>query len=200
VATSRSKVNSALRSLLSKRPGYMAALGTIDRLEEKMPFEGDDRGAILVSVALLEQVLEDAILVRCMSAFEKKPLRDTLFSGNPESSGAVNTLAGKIVLAHALGVFGPMAKEDLDRLRRIRNVAAHAKTKLTFESTAIKKAVSSFNLLSDGKLKSPRTKTSKGKFLAVVGISMIFLTHTTRKLRQRRSRPRLGPKNAFFYD
>ncbi|NGX97654.1 MAG: hypothetical protein G4V63_21340 [Candidatus Afipia apatlaquensis] len=194
-------MNAALRSLLSKRRGAGIAFQTIDNFESGKSSKNDDRGIILVSVALFEQLLEDAILIRCLKSFEKGALRDSLFSGNPEAGGAVSSLAGKIILGHALRLYGPQAKEDFDRLRRIRNVAAHSKARLTFNSPAIKDAVASFNLLSGGKFEGPRTKTAKGKFLTTCGVSMIFLSVIkTRMRRMRTYRPRLGPKNAFFYD
>jgi hypothetical protein len=201
MAPSRSKINAALRSLLAKRPRPLTALATIDRFDRDNQSTDYARGVILVSAALAEQLLEEAILTRCLKKFTKPPYRDVLFSGDPESGGAVTTFAAKITLGHALGLYGNLAREDFDRLRRVRNVAAHAKTKLTFESPAIKNAVQSLHILGEayGNVgKSRRARTTKAKFLASCAMSMIFLYFTVRN--SRRFRPRLGPKRAFFYD
>jgi hypothetical protein len=204
MSLSRSKINAALRSLLSKRTRSMTALSTIDRFQSGETVEGDDRGIILVSVALIEQELEELILTGCLKEFSKLPHRNRLFSGDSEVGGAVTTFAAKITLGHALGLYGDKAREDLDRLRRIRNVAAHSKTRLTFNTPAIRTALASFNMISpDSSLssirKSPRSKGPKGKFLAVCGMFMIYLHVQAKK--NRRFRPRLTIKNkqVFFY-
>jgi hypothetical protein len=194
--------SATLTRLLTRRPRALTALGTIDRFEADK-LAKDDRGTILVSVALVEQLIEDAILAKCLKKFDNKPYRDRLFSGTPELGGAVTTLSGKITLAHALGIFGPLAREDLDRLRKIRNAAAHAKTSLRFNSRVIKDAVSFFHVLGPTGLgigKTARTNTPRGKFLSACGFYMIFLYVVAK--RSRRYRPkkkRRDARKSFFY-
>jgi hypothetical protein len=176
MASTRSKINAALRSLLGKRRGQNAIISIIDKYERQMPPYKDDREMVLLCTALVEQTLESAILASCLARFEKSSDRDRLFGGDPESGGAVSTFAGKIILGQALGLYGEYLKDDLDRLRRIRNVFAHAKTKLTLETSAIKNALS-FNLF-DPNLSGfagARTSTPRGRFLGVAGLSVIHL-------------------------
>jgi hypothetical protein len=197
---SRSKIDAALRSILAKRPRSLTALTTIDRFETGTPVEGDDRGVVLVAVALVEQLLEDAILCRCVRQYEEQPLRDKLFGGTPESGGALTTFAAKITMGHALGLYGNHVRQDLDRLRKIRNVFAHAKTKLSFTSPAIKDALV-FNLYDPALTKlgsAKRAKTPKGKFLGVAAISMIHLNLTRGGALRSRARPKVRRPHIYF--
>lgn len=198
MASSHSKVNAALRSLLAKRPKSLTALGIVDRFEAGSPLEpGDDRGVVLVSTALVEQLLEDAILVHCLKSYESPPDRDRLFGGDPATGNAVGSLHAKIILGNALGLYGPNFRDDLDRLRRIRNVFAHAKMPLSLKSQAIKGALE-FRLLDPNySTWKARAKGPRGKFINFVGISMIFLY--TIASRNRRYRPRARPNRTFFY-
>lgn len=196
---SRSQVNRSLRSLIAKRRLPMTAFHIIDKFEADAASQENDWGVVLVSVALVEQFLEDAILVHCLKSFEKPPNRDRLFGGDPATGGAVNSFAGKITLGHALGIYGENFRSDLDRLRRIRNAFAHAKGHIGFKSKAIRNAVM-FNIFDpkfDFISPSQRTDSPKKMFVGAVGISMIFLYTMTNK--NRRYRPRARPNKTFFY-
>lgn len=196
---SRSQINRSLRSLIARRPLPMTALGIIDKFEADAASQENDRGVVLVTVALVEQFLEDAILVYCLKSFEKPPNRDRLFGDDPATGGAVISFAGKITLGHALGIYGENFRSDLDRLRRIRNAFAHAKSHIGFKSKAIRDAVA-FNIFDpkfDFMPTGPRTDTPKKMFLGAASISMIFLY--TMANRKRRYRPRARPTKSFFY-
>jgi hypothetical protein len=121
----------SLKDLSSYKPRGLQALATIDKISKK-PFNSlDERGDVLIAVSLVEQLLEEVILARCIKTFESSPWRSRLFGGGYSS------LAAKIVLGHALGLYGQRFKEDLDRLREIRNVFAHSRVDLTLKSPAI---------------------------------------------------------------
>jgi hypothetical protein len=195
LAHPRHKVNATLQSLLAKRPSSLSALGTIDRFEAELPTSKDDRGMALVSAALVEQLLEDAILVHCLKEFEEPRWRGRLFGAGNE--GAVVTgFYAKIMLGHALGIYGTALREDLDR---IRNVFAHTKVPLSFRSKAISRACE-FHMF-DSKLQaigpSQRTNTPPKRFLGAVAISMIVLHSVTNK--RRRYRPRARPNKTWVY-
>lgn len=194
----KSKVDASLRSLLAKRPGWMTSLRTIDQFERERPPFTDDRAMVLLCVALIEQALEDAILARCTKYYDEPPGRDRLFGGDP-GSGAINSLSAKITIAHAMHLYGDYLRDDLSRLRRIRNVFAHAKTRLSLDSPPIADALH-FNLLDPALPRNfagaERTTTNRGKFLAVCGLSLIHFYRLVRITK--RHRPRLIKKGAVF--
>jgi len=138
LANARSKVNASLQQLLSKKPTSLTAMGTLDRFEKELPTTTDHRAMVLVSTAIVEQLLEEAILVHCTKPFAKE-LRGKLFGGDAEGA-AISGFYGKIILGRALGIYGKAFQEDLDRLRRIRNVFAHAAKPLSFNSRGLKDA------------------------------------------------------------
>lgn len=92
----------------------------------------DDRSLAIVTGANVEKSLEDHIARRMqkLSAEELKALF--------EAEGApLGTFSAKIKVGHAFGVFGRSTKADLETVRRLRNVFAHARKPVSFISPAI---------------------------------------------------------------
>jgi hypothetical protein len=198
VALSRSKVNSALSKLLAKRPRPLTAIGTLDQFEAALPSSTDDRGMALVSSAIIEQLVEEAVLSYCTKKFEKD-WRQRLFGSGPDGQ-AVQGFYGKIMLGHALGIYNTAFFEDLDRIRRIRNVFAHARMPLTFKSKSLQDACA-FHVL-DPRLtdfgKAERSRGSPQKaFLAAVSLMSIVLYTLANK--NRRYRPRAKKNKSWVY-
>lgn len=81
--------------------------------------DAPDRTMAIVSSALLETVLEDAIVTRLRPMSNTH--RDRLFEGEAGFAG----FAAKINLGFSLGLYGPKTKTDLDNIRKIRNQFAH---------------------------------------------------------------------------
>ena len=196
MAQSRSKIDASLRSLVAKRPGWMAAFRTIDRFEQEKPPFTDDRAMVLLCVAVVEQALEEAILARCQRLYDDPPGRDKLFGSD---GGAIAALSAKITTAHAMGLFGAYLRDDLTRLRHIRNTFAHARTRLSLASPPIAAALE-FNL-SDPNLPhnfkgAERMSTPRGMFLAACGLCMIHLYRVVKV--SRRHRPRTTRNGSVF--
>ncbi len=127
---SRSNALKAAKSLLSKRPDAGTMIKTVLSFQvavDKM--ETDDRALALVVGAIVEQSLETAILSHCIQITPKE-----LFGDIQE---APVTFATKINLGYALGIYGKETKNDLNNIRMIRNVFAHTKTDIDFESFEI---------------------------------------------------------------
>jgi hypothetical protein len=98
-----------------------------------------DRATALVLGAILEQGLELAILSHCVVGWntpEAEAEQKKLFSGGED--GPMN-FAVKIRLAYALGVYGPITRDDLDMMRNIRNLFAHDRGHLTFDDDVASK-------------------------------------------------------------
>ena len=130
---SRRKINLSLRKLLERRSRSWTALRTLDKFEAEIESSTDDRGLVLITTAIVEQFLEEAILVHCTRKFDRD-WRERLFGG------AVQGFHGKILLGHALGLYNTAFYEDLDRIRAIRNVFAHARIPLKLHSKSLKEA------------------------------------------------------------
>lgn len=94
--------------------------------------EGEnDRAAILVGGTALEHALELAIEGRL-----REPQTDgehrILFN---EPEGILGTFSQKIWAAYFLKIIGPTVRQDIDVIRKIRNVAAHNLDPVSFENT-----------------------------------------------------------------
>ena len=62
-------------------------------------------------------------------------MRVELFGG--DRPGAINGFYGKIILGHALGAYTKAFKDDLDRVRHIRDAFAHAKGEISFQTKEV---------------------------------------------------------------
>lgn len=104
---------------------------------------GPDRLAIIMGTALLDRTLEQALL----SVMEQDHNRDNAKSKtyreqmfDPEKGSApLASMAAKTRLAHALGVFGPITREDLLKISRIRNLFAHSAMLFPFQTPEVSK-------------------------------------------------------------
>jgi hypothetical protein len=59
----------------------------------------------------------------------------------------LSTFYGRIMVGHAIGIYGMMVREELDVIRRVRNVFAHAMRPLSFSHPFIAKEVRSLRPL-----------------------------------------------------
>lgn len=129
-AAKRSRAS--LRSLIAATPDdKLSAFLALD--------EAHDYTVALVGASLLDQGLEDA-LTSWLDPLSKQD-SEGLFSETV--SGPLATFSAKIRLASALKIFGPETRDDLNTIRGIRNVFAHAKGPISFEAEPIKEAVES---------------------------------------------------------
>ena len=99
---------------------------------EGEPKEGhsfNDRSSTLVVCAILEQFLETAL----SSHFEVSE-DDAKQIFVEDKGGPLSSLANKITMGYALGLYGPQMRSDLQIIRRIRNAFAHSKVNFDFET------------------------------------------------------------------
>jgi DNA-binding MltR family transcriptional regulator len=94
-------------------------------------YPGDDRSHAIVAAALLEQALETALLTHFR--VEETEAR-TLFA---DQEGSISTFAIKIKLAYALGIIDPLIRTELTHIKNIRNVFAHTRASVTFQTPEI---------------------------------------------------------------
>ncbi|MCG8375871.1 MAG: hypothetical protein MI702_05275 [Chlorobiales bacterium] len=86
---------------------------------EQMSSESD-RGSVIVSVALLDEILSNMLKERLAPSLEKSDeLFDSAFS-------PFSTFSAKIDLAYRIGLLRPSIRSSLHLLRKVRNNFAHA--------------------------------------------------------------------------
>lgn len=125
----------SLKKLTKRRPTREELL-ELNRKLSKL----DDHAASIVAATLVETALEDCILskLRPLSAVE----RAELFDGD----GPIATFAAKVKLGYALSLYGPPARDDLMRIKNIRNAFAHARTLITFDTPEIATTCTQLNV------------------------------------------------------
>jgi DNA-binding MltR family transcriptional regulator len=90
-----------------------------------------DRAAAILLVAQVERFLEMAIIGRL--ARRDETTVDTLVTRD----GPLSTFSAKIRLAYAMRIIEDIERDDLDKIREIRNLFAHAMRPVTFNSDAV---------------------------------------------------------------
>jgi DNA-binding MltR family transcriptional regulator len=91
-----------------------------------------DRGAAIISGAILEEYLTNALKRRLILTGK---LKDALFSF--DKNGALADFAQKIDIGYAVGILKPEVREDLHNVRRIRNRFAHTIAPIDFQDSKI---------------------------------------------------------------
>src|ERR1700730_9248824 len=102
----------------------------IDALKEIE--EAPDRVAAIVGAALVEDALRWALnsfFLLQISDIEERELF--------ENDGVLSSFHAKILMGFALGLFGTAARNDLVRIKNIRNAFAHAPRPLSFDTPEI---------------------------------------------------------------
>jgi hypothetical protein len=98
--------------------------------QEEAGAEKGHRGAAILRATDVENALRKSIR-RWLNLGPK--MRDELFGSN----GPGGTFTNKIIIAHALGIFGDKTRQNLDIIRTIRNAFAHAAHPIRFDDPDI---------------------------------------------------------------
>ena len=146
-----------------------------------------DRGCILVGASVLEESLKDVLEITfSQDAHVVKHAVVPLFG----SLGPLSTFSSKIKLAYSLGIIERWCFDDLEKIRKIRNAAAHEYSSKTFENqdvikitctlTGADRAVSAFPKIekirssADAKNEKVDTKTTKLNQISKERVRFIF--------------------------
>src|ERR1700747_15771 len=105
-------------------------------------FDSPDWPTCLMAITFLEQILENCLNVKFDSKLTKTE-RAELFSGY----GALSTFSSKILIGYALNLFSKEAKNDLNKLKFIRNEAAHRTNEFSFSLEVISRTCSQLQLV-----------------------------------------------------
>jgi DNA-binding MltR family transcriptional regulator len=104
-----------------------------DQILKELEAESD-RGCILVAASALDVFLEELLKTRLVAdQHTLKYAVRALF----EPMGPLATFSAKIKLAYGLGLISRTDFTDLEKIRRIRNIASHEYSAMTFESQEI---------------------------------------------------------------
>lgn len=112
--------------------------------ETKMISEGiynteSDRAAALIAGTFAENSLEAMIRIRLVNLSAEK--MEELFG----VEGSLGRFSDKIRIAYAFGVIDPMVRNDLDRIREIRNTFAHSLVPVHFLTPSVEQACAGFH-------------------------------------------------------
>lgn len=105
---------------------------------EQMKPDTNHRGACLMYAANVETALDSAI---------QQMLRLDEHSRLLEDENFFSSFYRKIELGHALRIYGPLTKSNLDTMRHVRNAFAHAKIPLTFDTPEVAAVCAQFTIL-----------------------------------------------------
>ena len=142
---------------------------------EKSP----DRVAAIVAAAIVEDALRwslNSFLILQISEQEERELF--------ENDGILSSFHAKILMGFALGLFGEAARNDLIKIKNIRNAFAHAPRPLSFDTPEIASECEKLRYI-DATTRNPdRTimcwkplvgKTPRERFMATVNIFILDL-------------------------
>ncbi|TAL81950.1 MAG: hypothetical protein EPN75_03315 [Beijerinckiaceae bacterium] len=152
-----------LKQLIKKFPAPEDLRKIIEGLAEE-----SDRSAAIVAASILEGLLERVIIHRLKN-------KDTNLIGQLFSNrGPLSDFHSKILIASAFGIIGRNAELDLNRIKTIRNVFAHAVHPVSFDTPEIHEEIGGFIVLDamyktaeKGKHPLPRMPNKQAYLLAV---------------------------------
>ena len=134
----------------------------------------DDRVAVITLAALIDVGLERAIKSRMRRL--KTDDYNAIFSG----TGPLSGLSAKIRVAYALGIIGPLVRNDLSIINEIRNVFAHAAQSLRLHDNRLWARLARLNAMSHLDISSWRISlnldSKRGKAIAAISIYAFLLS------------------------
>lgn len=95
-----------------------------------------DRAACLILCSIVERELENLLIKKI---WKDTPISEPRMKKIFDRDGALSTFSGNINFAFALHLFASHTKNDLDVIRRIRNLFAHSALPITFQHSKIAK-------------------------------------------------------------
>lgn len=94
--------------------------------------QANDHSCVLLAAEALSEALKRAMLRRFRDNLSRDD-RDDLF----DFRGPLGTFSSRIQIGYAMSIFGPKTLGDLERVRELRNVFAHSKMGLSFQTKEV---------------------------------------------------------------
>jgi DNA-binding MltR family transcriptional regulator len=130
-------ISMSINDLIRKVPNH----DELNLAYREIELQDSDRASAIIAAAYLEDVVKFA-LSRCFVELTGKEY-DALFG----SSGPLFSFSAAINVGYALGIYGKIARNDLDNIRKLRNVFAHAMVPVSFYTTEIIQIVDNLKYL-----------------------------------------------------
>jgi hypothetical protein len=116
-------------------PGGDDLVATIDEISQ-----GPPRAAVIVGTVLLEDALRWCLCGYLIPRGYRIALpREEQNSVFDNEAAPLNTFHQKIVMGYSLGIYGKITRDDLYRIKKVRNVFAHSFRPLTFDTKEVVK-------------------------------------------------------------
>lgn len=135
-----------------------------------------DRGAVLISTAMIDDLLERTILAFLTDHVEPKKLLDGF-------NAPLGTLAARALAAFSLALLSETEYRDCERLRKIRNAFAH-NVHMSFEDQSVKDICK--NLEMSAKDYGEVVVGAKGQYTTAATALILNLTNRPHYAAQRR--------------
>lgn len=113
------------------------------KIVREMMKSRNDRGAAVLLGTFVESALEDVITI----FLSRNINRRRIFSG---TNAPLNTFSDKILMGHALEIYGPETLHNLEIIKLIRNAFAHSRISIRFSTPEVK------NVCATLKIPTPR--------------------------------------------
>ena len=129
---------STMKSLNGKMPGIEDLMK--ENIDIRFSLNNEtDRGCALLAVSFLEKSIEKCLSNKLIGSKNHKKL---LFDFN----GPLGNFSNKLSLSYSIGIITKMEYEQLQQIRKIRNLFAHSFKPITFETKEINDKVQQFKL------------------------------------------------------
>jgi hypothetical protein len=155
---------SALRRLTREAPSGSIQQAVLDAMRSNMT----DRAVALVSAAFVDTMLAGAI-IRVLNP-NQKGIRELFWSPN----GPFSSFDQRIVGVSAINLIGGVTRKNLDVIKNIRNVFAHAMADVEFSSPAISRACDRLQLSSNAQFFVDQEQNCKNKYKYCYACNTIF--------------------------
>lgn len=139
MALSRTKAIEELQAAAKKIPDQGTIISRVHDFEiaARRGLDADSTiSLVLTATGLLEYALAEAIASRL--SISNHTIKRKIFDGDHEREGVIGTIYTRNLLAHALNIYGEKTFNDVNTVRIVRNLCAHAKSDLDFSSEALK--------------------------------------------------------------
>lgn len=129
----------------------------------------NDRGAAIAGAVFLEEKLKEAIIKRWPPI--SNTVRDKLFTGY----APLATFSAKIAIAYAMGVLNVHSKSDCEKIRLLRNNAAHIGTPFLFSMPENRKHLSELRCTDAMPLDEQSDDTYRNLFTTTIKVLTAYL-------------------------
>jgi Mannitol repressor len=127
------KVHPSLKQLIQAVPSEDETTRILGALSKGRLTHYSDRAVAVIGSTLLDNALKVAIQTR----FINLKLADVAQIFDGLSGGPLSSLSAKVKIAFALGIVNETRRDDLNRIRAVRNTFAHSIVPISFRTHAV---------------------------------------------------------------